>query len=513
MKTKLMIISFLLGTLFLSGCSSPAVTPTIAAIPATEVPSLPSPSVTPAAPTASPTASLLPPSPTPDAAVAAAAKATLQASSFMEIIAKLKDEGKLSTSDGFYYHLDDVDQSVASRGEYFWIPTDYSPVNFVLRAHAAWQTGDANADWSVSGPGFLFHESGDNRFYAVFLRLNGQVDVYRIDVEHNSFFYVANKKIANIGKPDGKADLMLVVERNSLSFYVDDQLVIDAQDANLSSTDYGSGGIDFAIASGTNKNFGMRVIFSNIELWEIGAPKQSVSTTLATPAPSVTPTPEDTRTKEGIQAFQSGEFVKSISLLDSAIEADPKYSNPDGYITRGRAYYALEQYSKAIADFNQAILFAPAGSKIYLYRGYAYEKMKNNPKALADYSICIQLDPGDVWAYRSRAMIYAAQKKYKEALQDLDQAISLASDSAPTYNNRCWLKYLLKQYTDALPDCDQALSIEADNLSYLESRAFVYKALAQVDKARADFEKILSLTTDKALISRIQAEVKKLKTP
>lgn len=512
MKTKLILISILAVMLLSSGCGSPPVAPA-ATVPAGDVSIPPSPSSIPATPVSTPTASPLPPSPTPDAAVQAAAQATLQASSFMEIVAKLKADGMLSTTEGFYYRLADVDQSVAARGEYFWIPTDYSPPNFVLRANVAWQTGDANADWSVSGPGFLFHETGDNRFYAIFLRLNGQVDLYRIDVDNNSFFYVANKKIENVGKPDGKAVLMLVVENNDINFYVDDQLVITAKDANLTTPEYAGGGLNFAIASGTNKNFGTRAIFTNVELWEVGTSEQKVSTTPAGPAQSVSPTPEDTLTKEGIQAFQSGEFEKSVALLDKAIKSDPKYGNPDGYITRGRAYYALKQYAKAVADFNQAILYAPAGAKIYLYRGYAYEKMKNNPKALADYSICIQLDPSDVWAYRSRGMIYAAQKKYKEALQDLDQAIRLAPDSAPTYNNRCWLKYLLKQYADALPDCEQALSLEADNLSYLESRAFVYKALDQTDKARLDFEKILSLTSDKVLIKRIEGEVKKLQTP
>jgi Tfp pilus assembly protein PilF len=513
-----MIASLILAVvLFTTGCGgnepiNPTENATAAATPLAP-PTLPAPGEMTPTPSPNPSARPLPPSPTPDAAVQAAAQATLQASSFLETITKLKDEGKITTTEGEYHHLDDVDQSAALRGEYFWIPTEYSPPNFVLRADVAWQSADANADWSVSGPGFLFHESDDNRFYAIFLRLNGQVDLYRIDVDSNIFFYVANKKIEKIGKPDGKAALMLVVEEDAVHFYVDDQLVISTKDANLVSPNYASGRLNLAIASGTNKDFGTRVIFSNIELWELGTAEQPPATSPVMPS-STAPSPaEDTLTQEGIQAFQSGDFENALTLLNKAIASDPNYKNPDGYITRGRAYYALKQYSRAITDFNQAIRFAPAGSKIYLYRGYAYEKIKNYSKALSDYNTTIQLDANDVWAFRSRAMLYITQKKYIEALKDLDQAITLEPDSASTINNRCWLKYLLKQYSEALVDCDKALRIEPDHPSYLESRAFVYKALDQTDKARADFERILTLSDDKALTTRIQAEVKKLKSP
>ena len=518
MKTRLITAFILAITLLTTGCSSdqannPTEYPTIAATPLAESTLLSASSETPPTPSPHPTASSLTLTPTADAAVQAAAQATLQASSFVEILTKLKEEGKISTTKGEYHRLADVDQSAALRGEYFWIPTEYSPPDFVLRAEVAWQSADKNADWSVSGPGLLFHETGDNRFYAIFLRLNGQVDVYRIDVDSNSFFYVANKKIENVGKPDGKAVLMLVVEEDSINFYVDDQLVISKKDANLLSPNYSSGRLNLAIASGTNKDFGTRVIFSNIELWELGVTAQPSTTLPGTASPTSAPPAENSLTQQGIQAFQAGDFNNALTLLNKAISSDPNYSNPDGYITRGRAYYALKQYSRSIADFNQAIRFAPAGAKIYLYRGYAYEKMKNYTKALSDYTTAIQLDADEVWAFRSRAMVYIAQKKYSDALKDLDLAITLEPNSASTINNRCWLKYLLKQYNEALVDCDKALSLEPDNLSYLESRAFVYKALEQTEKALADFERILILSNDKALTTRIQAEVTKLKSP
>lgn len=470
------------------------------------------PSTVPSEPAPSPTL----PSPTPDTAVQAAAEATVQASSFLEIVDKLKDDGKITFSEGIYHRLADVDRTAALRGEYFWIPTDYSPKNFVLRAEVAWQSADMNADWSISGPGFLFHETGDARFYAIFLRLNGQVDLYRIDIDNDTFFFVASEKVWNTAKPSGEAVLMLAVEGDMLHFFVDDQPILDARDANLTSPAYGSGRLDLAIASGTNKDFGTRVIFSNVELWELGDPATLAASAPEsiglTPEQTSTPRPNDPFTEQGIQAFQSGDFGKAVELIGKAL-ANPNYDNPDGYITRGRAYYALKQYSQAIADFTSAVRFAPAGAKIYLYRAYAYEKMKNNAKALADYNTAIQLDDGDVWPYRSRAMIYIAQKKYPEAMKDLDQAIQLADDSAATYNNRCWLKYLLKQYDEALPDCDKALGMEPDNASYLESRAFVFRALGQPDKALADFERILTLSEDKTVTNRIQAEMKKLQSP
>ena len=67
-------------------------------------------------------------------------------------------------------------------------------------------------------------------------------------------------------------------------------------------------------------------------------------------------------------------------------------NNVLAYVNRGNAYYNLNQYNKALADFNKALQLNPnLSAEIYYKRGKVYEAMGDNVRAQADFNKAKQL--------------------------------------------------------------------------------------------------------------------------
>ena len=73
------------------------------------------------------------------------------------------------------------------------------------------------------------------------------------------------------------------------------------------------------------------------------------------------------------------------------IRADNR--DADAYLFRGLAQSGLGRYRKAIADFNQALRYAPTWGLVYLARGRAFEGLGKERQAQADRFEAIRRDP------------------------------------------------------------------------------------------------------------------------
>lgn len=234
----------------------------------------------------------------------------------ISVAQKLFEEKLISTSKGTFYQLPDYEQSIAKRGYFSWKESGYSPENFILRAEANWQSASNSTDWNISGVGFLFRENAGERYYAAFLLLNGYVDVFRMDTSADSWTRIARKRYGKLDIPQGSASLMLVVEEPSILFYVNEQLVINLKDKQLASEKYQNGRLNYALISGTNKDFGIRTQLHSVSLWVIG------DETLPPPPPtSEAAYPPTAQTLQGIEAFQRGDLLKPFSSSNKPLRA------------------------------------------------------------------------------------------------------------------------------------------------------------------------------------------------
>jgi len=200
---------------------------------------------------------------TDEAGVAnALASATAQAQPLYELVQDLNAEGHLSSTDGIYNALPDFDESWAQIGWYQWWYTDYSPTDFVIRAEASWDSASDKANWWNSGCGFVFREDGVSNHYLAYLGLDGYVYFSRNVRDKPAS--LGNSYYGKLGTPKGQAQIMLVVEGTTITFFVNGERVYTRQDQGLE-----SGKLALTLLSGINSGFGTRCTMTDIELWEL----------------------------------------------------------------------------------------------------------------------------------------------------------------------------------------------------------------------------------------------------
>jgi hypothetical protein len=195
-------------------------------------------------------------------AQAKVAAQTQAASSMFDEIVELAAYDYISTDEGMFFTLEDFSESWAQINWYQWRPTYLFPTDFVVRADASWDSASDNANWFSSGCGFVFRETDVDNHYLVFLGLDGNVNFarsYRGDWKRLGSSYYGSVDI-----PEGSASIMLVVEGDSFTFFVNGERVRTQVDSALKEGDLG-----LTLLSGTNAGYGTRCTMENVELWII----------------------------------------------------------------------------------------------------------------------------------------------------------------------------------------------------------------------------------------------------
>jgi Tetratricopeptide repeat. len=85
-------------------------------------------------------------------------------------------------------------------------------------------------------------------------------------------------------------------------------------------------------------------------------------------------------------------YEKSTEYFTKAIKLNP--TNPFLFYQRGKAYYKICSYDKAIKDFTKAIRIKE-DAELYYRRGFCYYEMKLYNQAIKDFSKAIKLNPND----------------------------------------------------------------------------------------------------------------------
>ena len=69
----------------------------------------------------------------------------------------------------------------------------------------------------------------------------------------------------------------------------------------------------------------------------------------------------------------------------------------------------MNDFDRALADFNRAIKLEPNNAVVYLNRCVVYQRSKDADGALADYNRAIELEPKQAFAYGNLAFVYMSK--------------------------------------------------------------------------------------------------------
>jgi tetratricopeptide (TPR) repeat protein len=142
-------------------------------------------------------------------------------------------------------------------------------------------------------------------------------------------------------------------------------------------------------------------------------------------------------------AIQEGNLEKAIQISTNLLndfaqnpsKEDLKFiSEGEVLFRRGYAYFKLQEFQKALQDYNLSIQKAE-NPNAYSERGVLYFTVGKLSEALVNMNIALELEPENPYRYSSRAYIRAAAGMVVLAMQDYQKAVELDPEDAIAHNN------------------------------------------------------------------------------
>ena len=152
------------------------------------------------------------------------------------------------------------------------------------------------------------------------------------------------------------------------------------------------------------------------------------------------------------------------------------YDNEGNFVGYFVSEEWLDEYAKAIDDFNMSITLNPDQPVVYTMMGDSYSSLRDYERAIQNYSMAIQLDPNNEWTYTSRGMAYFFMNRDDYAINDLNYVLRLNPNNYAAYVNL----------------------------------GLVYKGQGLNDLAIENFQKALALATDPQSIQYIKQNLTEL---
>lgn len=238
----------------------------------------------------------------------------------------------------------------------------------------------------------------------------------------------------------------------------------------------------------------------------------------------------------GIVYLNLGEQDKALNDFHIAIKLDQE---PEAYSWAAKVFFEKKEFKKAIEEFTNGISALPDHTeaelarfwrldpetesyhydvaidfmlRFYCGRGICYLNLEEYQKALEDFNVAINLKPNDANAY--------------SGLDDFDKAIKTEAKHANSYIGRGTCYLYLGQHHEALNDLDMAInlmsandaipgidplsitSISIDHSYAYANRGLTYSMLNCESAAKKDFDKAVALGFD---YSQIEEDLQELK--
>jgi len=203
------------------------------------------------------------------------------------------------------------------------------------------------------------------------------------------------------------------------------------------------------------------------------------------------PTHFDALLLSGLLAHQNEDYKKAEALLQNAILAQPK--NAIAYNHLGNVYRKISQLDTALRHYNTAIELDPQYSQAYKNQGLTHQQMNQLDEALKSFDRAIYLDPKYGDAHANRGNVLSALNQSKEAIASFNLALSLNPADYATYYNQAILFYKLKDFQASLNSYNQLLKINPQFILGYLNRGNLLKELQRVDESVQDYESIISL--------------------
>jgi tetratricopeptide (TPR) repeat protein len=189
--------------------------------------------------------------------------------------------------------------------------------------------------------------------------------------------------------------------------------------------------------------------------------------------------------------FDLQNYERAVADYDEAVQLNPEFAA--AYRNRGEAYLRLGQFDRAVADQTRAVHLDPSDATAYYGRGNAHYLTGENDLAIADYDEAIRIDPSYAFAYNNRGSAYGGKGDFEKAIANYDEAVRLQPKDPLAYNNRAFTLLIAGEYGRAISDYDAAIRLVPYFPVATFNRGRARYHSGDYEGALADFENMLAL--------------------
>ncbi len=169
-------------------------------------------------------------------------------------------------------------------------------------------------------------------------------------------------------------------------------------------------------------------------------------------------------------------YSEALASFEQALKLQP--DSYEAWVNRGNAMFNLGRYEEVLASFEQALKLQPDSYEACYKRGNALGNLGRNEEALASYDQALKLQPDDHLAWVKRGLVLTYLGRKEEALASYDQALKLQPDYYQAWGNRGLVLTYLGRNEEALASYDQVLKIQPDSYQAWGNRGILVGALS-----------------------------------
>jgi tetratricopeptide (TPR) repeat protein len=125
-------------------------------------------------------------------------------------------------------------------------------------------------------------------------------------------------------------------------------------------------------------------------------------------------------------------------------------------------------------------------AELYNSRGAEWRLKDNYERAIADYNEALLLAPRYAAALSNRCWAYAVVNRGNDALADCNEALRLRPGNDGTHNNRCLANFRLGNFDAAAEDCQIAINANATRSQALFLRGLIRFRRGDIAGANTD---------------------------
>lgn len=181
-------------------------------------------------------------------------------------------------------------------------------------------------------------------------------------------------------------------------------------------------------------------------------------------------------------------FDKAIEDYSMAIKLNSNYTEAHYY--RGLAFHKDKQFENALKDIEYCFEHNFEQKSELLYnRGVIYQDLQEYNKAIEDYDKLIALDNTFSDAYYNKGIIYLKLDELSKAILNFDKAILINNTDPIYFINRGYVYYKKLAYEEAIRDFENTLKLDSTYYESYKWLGFSYQKLGDKKNANINFEK------------------------